>query len=209
MHLPANFQFLLNAILLPSLLTFLLIGGLFAMLVGLGLCVRSAAVLHAIEMLNRWISFRRVMKPLEIPRDSWRAIRRNRRWMSVLMLAGAAYTIRGLIELNVPATASVVATQFKLQAPLVEWLVLSAVCLLIIGNVMGVAASILLAFSPDSLARLDARASRWISTRNALRPASAMHCTFDHWVEHWPRATGMLITVFSLVEVVSVWRVMH
>jgi hypothetical protein len=209
MHMPANFRFIVEQILLPSLLTFLLIGGIVAFVVGAGLFARSARMLHWIEVLNRWVSFRRVLKPLEIPRDSWESVRRNRRWLSVAILAGSAYTIRSLIELNVPATAALLAVHFKLQASAVEWLVLSAVCFLIIGNVAAVAASTLLAFSPDTLARFDKMSSRWVSTRHVMKHASEMHCSFDHWVEHWPRATGATIALFSMVEIVCVWRVMH
>jgi hypothetical protein len=204
-----DMQQLLNTIVVPALLTFLMVGGVAGVVLGLGLCVRSDLVMRAGERLNRWVSFRQVLKPAEIPRDSWALVQRNRRVLAVLVVLGAAYTIYGLRLIDGPASATRVAERLGIGLSGASWLVESAVAFLIVGNGFAILVSALLGFAPDLLAKLDARSSRWISTRNAFRTASEINCTFDHWVEHWPRATGATIAFFSVVEIVSVARVMH
>ncbi len=204
-----NMQQLLNTIVVPALLTFLMVGGVAGVILGLGLCVRSDLVLRAGEKLNRWVSFRRVLKPAEISRDSWDIVQRNRRILAVLVVAGAAYTIYGLRLIDMAASAARVGSRLGISVQGASWLVESSVAFLIVGNGFAILVSALLGFAPELLAKLDARSARWISTRNALRTASEINCTFDHWVEHWPRATGITIVMFSLVEIISVARVMH
>jgi hypothetical protein len=204
-----NMQQLLSTIVVPALLTFLMVGGVVGVILGLGLCLRSDLVMRVGEKLNRWVSFRRVLKPAEIQRDTWAAVQRNRRVLAVLVVLGAAYTIYGLRLIDVPASAVRVADRLGIGLTGASWLVESTVAFLIVGNIFAILVSALLGFAPDLLAKLDARSSRWISTRNAFRTASEINCTFDHWVEHWPRATGITIALFSLVEVISVARVMH
>lgn len=204
-----NMQQMLDTIVVPALLSFLMVGGVTGVVLGLGLWVRSDLVMRAGEKLNRWVSFRQVLKPAEVPRDSWALVQRNRRLLAVLVVLGAAYTIYGLRLIDGPASALRVAERLGIGIAAAAWLVESAVVFLVAGNVFAILISFLLGFAPDLLARLDARSSRWISTRNAFRTASEIHCTFDHWVEHWPRATGATIVLFSLVEIISVARVMH
>jgi hypothetical protein len=204
-----NMQQLLNTIVVPALLTFLMVGGVAGVILGLGLCVRSDLVMRVGERLNRWISFRQVLKPAEVPRDSWALVQRNRRVLAVLVVLGAAYTIYGLRLIDGPASAVRVAERLGIGLSGASWLVESTVAFLIVGNAFAILVSLLLGFAPEVLAKVDARSSRWISTRNAFRTASEINCTFDHWVEHWPRATGAIIAFFSLVEIVSVARVMH
>ncbi len=205
----ANMQQMLNTIVVPALLTFLMVGGIAGVILGMGLCVRSDLVLRAGEKLNRWVSFRRVLKPAEVPRDSWALVQRNRRVLAVLVVLGAAYTIYGLRLIDSGASAVRVAERLQISVTGAAWLVESGVAFLIVGNLFAILVSAMLGFAPEILARLDARSSRWISTRNAFRTASEINCTFDHWVEHWPRATGVVIALFSLVEIFSVARVMH
>jgi hypothetical protein len=204
-----NMQQLLSTIVVPALLTFLMVGGVAGVILGLGLCLRSDLVMRVGEKLNRWVSFRRVLKPAEIPRDSWAVVQRNRRVLAVLVVLGAAYTVYGLRLIDVPASALRVADRLGISVNGASWLVESTIAFLIVGNAFAILVSALLGFAPDLLAKLDARSSRWISTRNAFRTASEINCTFDHWVEHWPRATGITIALFSLVEIISVARVMH
>lgn len=205
----ANLQQLVNTIVVPALLTFLIVGGVAGVILGVGLCVRSDLVLRAGEKLNRWVSFRQVLKPAEVQRDSWALVQRNRRVLAFAVVLGAAYTIYGLRLID-PVAASVrLAERLHINTAGAAWLVDSSIWFLILGNLLAIVVSLLLGFAPEVLARLDARSSRWISTRNAFRTASEINCTFDHWVEHWPRATGATIALFSLVEVYTVARAMH
>lgn len=204
-----NMQQLLNTIVVPALLAFLMVGGVAGVILGIGLCIRSDLVMRAGEKLNRWVSFRRVLRPAEIPRDTWEVVQRNRRILAVLVMLGAAYTIYGLRLIDLPASAVRIASRLGISLQGAAWLVESSVAFLIVGNVFAILVSVMLGFAPELLAKLDSRSSRWISTRNALRTASEINCTFDHWVENWPRATGITIAMFSIVEIIAVARVMH
>ena len=63
----------------------------------------------------------------------------------------------------------------------------------------------------DGLARLEARANHWHSTRQFFARTDVMHTPLDRWIEQSPRPAGVLITILSLVAVTAfaallVWR---
>ena len=73
------------------LIVFFLIGGIVSLAVGVGLILNSACTLRFLAALNRWVSMRSATKPLEIPRDTTRAVQKHRRWLAVIFIAGGAF----------------------------------------------------------------------------------------------------------------------
>src|SRR5437763_13343922 len=60
---------LIERIVIPAVVLTLLVGGIAGVALGTGLVFRSQATLAFIARMNRWVSTRRALKPLEIPRS--------------------------------------------------------------------------------------------------------------------------------------------
>jgi hypothetical protein len=205
----SNMQQLLNQIVVPAALVFLMVGGAAGVTLGLGLVFNSTLVMRMGTRLNQWVSFRQVLKPMEITRDTWQLVERNRRWLAIAIAVGGIYTIVQLRLIDSPATAARLAERWHVSTAGAAWLVQSALWFLVLGNVLAILTGLMLGFVPTTLARIDAIANRWISTRNALRSANASNSTVDQLAARWPRVAGALICVFSVVEILCVARAMH
>jgi hypothetical protein len=192
-------------ILASSLLTFCFIGGIFGFAVGIGLIFRSEAMFRMFDVLNRWISFRRAFKPMEIPRDSSAFVGRHRRLIAAIVVAAALFTLYNLLfRVNVAHGAQLIGMRMKLPVNWVEWLLSSLVWFLLIGNTVAIAVGVMLAFAPAPTARLELASSRWISTRRLMKVMDTMHDEPDQWVHHSPRSAGAVLAVLTAAEVVYV-----
>lgn len=176
-----------------------LVGGFALLAIGLSLIFNSAVTLRFFAGMNRWVSTRRAFRPIEVPRDTGRAVQKYRRWLAVMFVAGGAFVIYGL------------ATRFDVRAAIylfglnvfrpafASWVVESARWVLIVGNLAGIVVGIMLAFFPDALMALEARGARWYSERKLVKDREAMNLTLDNWVVQYPRASGCIIAFFALV----------
>src|SRR2546423_6404465 len=74
-----------------------LFGGLVGLLTGLALIFNSALVLRLSEKMNVWISTRQAMRALEQPISVERTIYRWHRFIGILIVAGALFTLYVLL----------------------------------------------------------------------------------------------------------------
>lgn len=176
-----------------------LVGGAAMFVAGLGLILRSAATLRFFSSMNRWVSTRRTLRPVEIPRDTGLAVHRYRHWLGAIFIAGGAYAIYSLAtEYN--ARAAILLLGLDIFRPaFATWIVDSIRWILIVGNAAAIVVGVMLAFFPGALAALEARGSRWYSERQLATNRDAMNLTLDDWVARHPRASGCVITFFALV----------
>jgi hypothetical protein len=182
----------IDQLIVPSVVWFFFIGGAFAVLVGAGLILKSAEVFRLFDLMNRSVSTRRMLKPLEIPRDSHGLIWKYRRPIAAFFAIGAVYSLYGLIA-HVDNAAVVAALKLK-QPPVVVLLaVASARLFLIVGSATALVVGILLGFFPETMHAVEMRASRWISTRRMAPITDRANLTLDGWVATFPRAAGGLI----------------
>jgi hypothetical protein len=181
------------------LIVLFLVGGVVSLAIGLSLIFNSAGTLKFSAGMNRWVSTRRTFKPIEIPRDTRQAVRKYRRWLAVMFVAGGIFAVYGLAtQFNVKAVIPVFGLDY-FRPSFASWVVESARWVLLIGNLVGIAVGIMLAFFPDALMALEAGGSRWYSERRYLKEREAMNLTLDNWVAQFPRASGCIITFFALV----------
>ncbi|MGH8703908.1 MAG: hypothetical protein ACREUO_00660, partial [Burkholderiales bacterium] len=68
-----------------SLVIFLLLGGTFALVLGVGLLLRADWCMRLNEAMSRWISTREALRPLEVPRDTQRVLYRHHRVLGLLV----------------------------------------------------------------------------------------------------------------------------
>src|SRR6185295_3268776 len=81
---------LLAQLLVSAVVMFLFVVSVLGLGLGVGLIVRSAATLRFIELMNRWVSMRQALKPLEAPVHVPPAAG-HARWFGVILVAIGAY----------------------------------------------------------------------------------------------------------------------
>lgn len=165
--------------------------------VGVGLIVSSARTLRFFHAMNRWISMRGALKPMEIPRDTEPLSHGHRRSLGYALIAGGAFSAVGLAA---GVDAAAVGASFA-KGDMVRIVAIAAGALkwiLIVGSIAGVAVGLLLRFSPGALAILEKHANRWISSRRAMRGADDLYLTLDRLVETHPGPAGWILVCTTL-----------
>lgn len=184
--------------LAQSTVIFFLIGGVALLAVGAGLIVNSAGTLRFFSGMNRWVSMRRVSKPLEIPRDTRQLVQRYRYWFAAIFVAGGVFAIFTLFTQYDEAAVIFAMSLGFLKPSFAGWLVDSLRWFLILGNLLAVTVGILLAVSPDTVVRLESGSGRWYSERQVTKGADRQNLKLDAWVEANPRPAGWGIVFFAL-----------
>ncbi len=200
--MPMTYNPVLDQLLIPALLVFFLVAGIVAVGLGVALIVYRHGVLNRLSAMNRWVSGRKTMAPLEITRQADPAVYKHRRWFSAAFIVGGAFAAIMIIgSLDVAAVVSLFGAQrLTFVGP---WLVESFWWMLLLGSLFAVVVGIVLGFFPHALGALDARANRWYSSRQMIRGADNMYLTLDKWVAHSPRAAGVIIAVAGLIVLVN------
>ena len=204
--MPAFREPYVTQILLHSFVVFLLVGGLFGLAVGAGLVWRSSATLRFFARMNRWISTRRSLKSVEIPRgmDNQLPADPKRRW-----LAGTIFALGGAYAAVVLATevdVAKVAWAFDVRGPLlpVSMILIDTMRWFLVAGCLGaVAIGGLLIFFPGVWHAVEARGNRWYSTRQLMLGGDEQHLTLDRWVELFPRAAGAIVVALSLIPALT------
>ena len=165
--------------------------------VGLGLIVASAPTLRFFQVVNRWVSTRGALKPVEIPRSTEQLSHLNRRWVGWALIVGGIFATFGLV-VGVDAGAAGAAFAKGDRVVLVAIAAGALKWFLVVGSVAGVVVGCLLCFSPDALATLEKYANRWVSARRALRGGDDMNLALDRLVEARPRLSGLILACTAL-----------
>ncbi len=195
--LPENYAF--RQWVAQALTAFFLVGGLAGVVVGLSLIVNSERTLRFFGTMNRWVSMRSATRPLEIPRDTSRAVQKHRRWLAVAFIAGGAF-VTFILATKFDANAAIKLLNLTALHPSsASWIVESYRWILIAGNLIAVLVGILLAFFPAALAALEAGGGRWFSERQIFKGADDLNLTLDKWVAAYPRRAGVIITAGALL----------
>lgn len=184
-------------VLAPFLKVLALCGSAAGVVLGACLVVRSEPTLRALRGMNRWISTRRALKALEVPRSLAQRTRGRRLWLGLALAAAGAYVLIVLIwTFDGPRVVSALRTAAPaaLTAVAVEW----ARWVLVAGAAFAVAVGLMMALAPGALESFEAWSNRWISSRQALQGGDTMHLALDRLVEAFPRSAGALILVLSL-----------
>src|SRR5882672_10600535 len=99
---------LLERVLVPSLVLILLIGSLASITFGCALVFRTAQALSFMRGMNRWVSTRRALKALEVPRHVEEPRKAGRLWFGLFLIAGAGFALYVLLaRIEIPRVAVV------------------------------------------------------------------------------------------------------
>ncbi len=196
------FQTTVLQLLLPTLLIFLFIGSIFAIVIGAGLVLRGKAMFRYFGSLNRWVSTSEGMNKVDASYNIERIMHRQRRLLGVVFLALAALSFVVLVaKFDAVVLASIFARRFPSIA--VELVAESLKWILIIGDVLAIVVGATLILIPDVLAKVEARMNTWYAPPANGKDPDTMHLTLDTWAQAHPRAAGWIIIVLAAFVVVN------
>lgn len=179
----------------------LMVFGAIGVAVGAGLVVSSQKTFLLFRAVNRWISTRHALKPVELPRDTDRIAHKYRKWIGIAFVVVGAISVFGLVARFDPSAVSVALAK-STGRPLVAWIAESVRWFLAIGSVFAVVVGGMLVLYPDAESTLERFANRWISSRRIFRGADEMHMTLDRLVEAHPAPFGWIVGCTSAAAVI-------
>jgi hypothetical protein len=183
--------------LLPPMLRLMaLCGSLAGLVLGACLFLRPGRTLAAMRRMNRWVSSRRAIKPLEVPRTALQQTRGRRLWLGLVLAAVGAYALIVLVwNLDPGQVAAALAAdpRYSPTALVLE----SGRWILAAGSTVCIAIGLMMAFAPRALESFETWSNRWVSSRQALQGADTMYVPFDRLAERFPRASAILILALS------------
>jgi len=188
-------------LLVQFLIVLFLVVSVSGLVVGVGLIASSPKIVEYFHVLNRWVSTRHVLRPVEVPVDTERATHRHYRWLAGGFVLGGLISIFGLFA-GLDATAVGTAFAEKRFAPVVAIAVESTKWVLIVGSALGVVVGAMLLFYPNAEGMLERFANQWVSPRRATRSWDDMHMNLDALVEAHPKAAGWVIACTSVAAVI-------
>lgn len=200
--------------MLYYLVVLLIFGNAFALAIGVLMLVAPQQLTALSKLSNRWISMRKITRPLEIPRATDGIALRYPRVLGAILLASAALIlIKGGIFITGMSTAdggNLLARFFSdvnISPDARESLWISLVAFIVLGAVMAVVVGLMSLFNPGKLLRKDQSINHWVSTRQLSKPLDTPHYHLDKLVQAQPRVWGGVITALALFSAVVLWVV--
>ena len=198
--------------LLYYLVVLLIFGNVFALIIGVLMLVAPPQLSALFKFSNRWISTRKITKPLEKPRPTERVVLRYPRVLGVILLASAALIlIKGAIFITGMSVADggrLLARLYvaaDISSNLWESLWISLIAFIAMGTVMAVAVGLMSLFQLGKLKHWAESINRWVSTRQLTKPLDTPHYQLDKLVVAQPRVWGGVITVLALFSAAVLW----
>lgn len=195
---------LIDRIVVPTLVIFLLLASTASTLLGLALMFRSVKAIAFMRSMNHWVSTRRALRPAELPRSFAVESRRGKVLLALFLLFGGLFALYVLlVRIEIPHAAAVLGVNLR------RWFLIGVALqtmkwFLVLGSALALVVAVLTLLFPSRLAALEARLNRWYSTRNVLPPAGeSMRYPLDMLVEGAPRSSGCVIAVASLAVAAS------
>jgi hypothetical protein len=175
----------------------LALGAVFALAAGLLLVFGSQSALRISERMNRWVSTRAAIRPLEEHHSISRPLYRRHRVVGALICAGALYS---LIVLGMPSGEAAIAKSLSgIGTPRFSaWLAESLRIVLLAGNFGALLFGMVFIARPSALKSLESWADRRISARKSTKPLEEMHLSADKFAHAHPRLVGGLVIAGSL-----------
>ena len=194
-------------ILLSAFLKILLVVDITAILVGVGLMLRPALIFRLFAFSNRTIV--NVPSPaLDTATGNWPSIQRYRFFFAVLIACGSAYTAIRLAYVDTGLLTLWLSHALHMPLPATFWLVNLLKWFLILGSGMGLAVGLLLGFSLPTLIKLEARLAKWLEKCGCAGNKNTKARTYatDNLVAKYPKSTGLIMTVMSIIATYLVWK---
>ena len=194
------------------LVLFLVVGNLFALFIGVLMLLAPEHLGKLSALSNRWISIRRMAKPLAKPHQADRAMLRYPRVLGAIMLASAALIlVKGTIfisKMSIADGGKLLAGLFSgtsLSSHAWEIIWTGLLATIMVGATLAVVVGLMSLFKLGKLRHWAESANHWVSTRQATKPLDMPHYHLDRLVSAKPRVWGSVITVFALFSALVLW----
>ncbi len=174
---------------------FFLMGSVFAFLVGLALAIRSDRALRFFAFMNRWVSVRKMMKPLSVPHYVEPALLKRRVALGMTIIIGAMVSVLLLKDANLRPSLALFdgsLTPFEMTG-IAENLKL----FLIAGNMVCLLVGAMILISPRILSSVESYTDRWFTLRKSTIALGKMHMEIDCWVLKHPTSAGLTLSILS------------
>lgn len=200
--MPLTHNYLIDHLLVPVVFLFFLVSGLFGIGFGIGLAVFRERVFEVFRPMNRWVSGRKNLEPLEAAHPIEPFVYRNRRWFSAVFIVGGLFSLLMLLtRVDAAAIASIFGDAQQLR--IASWLIQSIGVLLIFGSAVAIVIGVMLAFFPRKLQAFESRSNRWFSSRQIAKGADEVHLPLDRWFQKSPRTAGCILAVAALILTIN------
>jgi hypothetical protein len=177
-----------------------LLGGVLGVVTGVTLVFNSAFMFRVSDKLNRWVSTRQALRPLEVSIEVERVVYRSHRFVGALLFVGALFTLYVMLaRFKGPEMAFVLGKYFRVEVA--AWLGKSLRIFLIAVNVVALAIAAAMILRPSSLKTLEAWANRTYSGRQATRMWELPRAGADAFVRAQPRLIGLALSAAGLFVV--------
>ncbi len=190
----------------------LIFGNIFALVIGVLMLAAPAWMGALFKLSNRWISTRRMTKPLEKPRPTEGAMLRYPRLLGAILLASAALIlIKGAIFITGMSAADGgrLLAGFYAGADISrgtwEAMWISLIAFIIVGTVTAIVVGLMSLFKLAKLRHWLDSMNRWVSTRQVTKPLDTPHYQLDEMIKAQPRVWGGLISALALFSVLVLW----
>jgi len=179
-----------------------IVTGIAGFALGIGLIVNSSGTVGILKAMNRWVSLRASLQPMEQARDIDKSIYRQRRLIGAVFAASGAYTVFMLLfSIDFPAVVNELSK--SMRPILVELTVDMLRWALVVGGVLAFVVGTMMLVSSYGMSAFDTRVNRWYSASKLGEDVDKMHLALDNWAEAFPRFTGMVLTLGSAIVVIA------
>jgi len=174
-----------------------------ALIVGVMLLVAPQKIKRLRQISDQWLTPRKPLKSLEIPRESDSFLYHNHKWVGAIAILLPLITfyllLYGVAE-QLPRSAVSRQEQYLFW----QWLFDSAIIFLWITNMFALFVGVVIFFRPSMLKRIEVISNRWLSTRQGLRRLDQSYSQIDELMLRRSRWTGFFLILGSLYTLVLV-----
>lgn len=193
--------------LLHAVFVFFLSASIFTFILGVGLAARIPAALRFNSFMNRWLSLRKLTRPLMMEHSNDSALLRRPVISGVVTSLAAALSVLVLKDIGVDVFRS--AFFDYMPHDFSDWLAAAFKWFLIIGNGLCIVVGLLMIFSHWHFSGSAAAADKEHSLRKQTLPLDRMHVEFDNWVMAHPTVAGTTLSVLSLGIGTGIYARLH
>src|SRR3989338_1121291 len=184
-----------NQVFLYYVFVFFIFFSAFSFIVGVGLAVRNATMLQFFDFMNKWVSTRKAIKPLDTPHFVEPLLLRQPKRLGIGIILGAAASIFLLMRVDADAILPLFFGPFPYSTARI--LANFTESFLLVGNGVCLAVGLLVLFFPRLLSRIEAYTDKWYTLRKQTRPLHQMHLGIDRWVLAHPTVSGVTMSILS------------
>ena len=181
----------------------LIIFSVVALAVGMMLVIAPQMAQRFRAVSDRWLTPRKSLKPLEIPRNGDSFLYHNHRWVgaiAIILPVITLYLLTYSVVDELPRSSVSVPEQYLFW----QWLFESAITFLWVTSLFAFFAGVAIFFRPSLLKKIERSSNRWLSTRQGLRQLDRNYLQFDELMLRNSRWLGIFLILGSLYTLVLI-----